>query len=402
MQDSGLTFYVNGKYVYCQYYPQSGGIVQMSTGYRPLNICEYKKGKRSRAEAAEHRRLKTSIDAYELDCQREGSKTEAEHVRQLILSATNRADKPIRRGGVTFLQYFKEFLAKVEAGDILNDGKLYSESYKDSAKVVLNRWLPQSPIANISAGEIKESNLAAYAAYLTKAGLAKNSVASYIDPVVSFLNNGRRMDMHRGAMLDAKAYRVNREDTDFGVFLPVEEQEMMLRQPYEGLEEIWRDAFVLGCQVGMRYEDLAALTPRHRDGNLLNINTSKTTTPVWAPMNELARNLWDKYNGVLMVPTHTPFLKFIKQMGSDIGLTKLIRYTRTEGGKTVEYIEEKWKLLGTHSCRRSFATNAYKAGVDIFSIMKITGHRTTRNFLKYIRLSDEEQAVHTAQHPFFK
>jgi hypothetical protein len=51
--------------------------------------------------------------------------------------------------------------------------------------------------------------------------------------------------------------------------------------------------------------------------------------------------------------------------------------------------------------KRSFATNAFKSGVPSLSIMQITGHTTEKNFLKYIRITKEENANLIAKHTFF-
>jgi len=39
--------------------------------------------------------------------------------------------------------------------------------------------------------------------------------------------------------------------------------------------------------------------------------------------------------------------------------------------------------------------------VPTISIMKITGHRTEKSFMKYIRISQEENANKLTHHPFF-
>ena len=49
--------------------------------------------------------------------------------------------------------------------------------------------------------------------------------------------------------------------------------------------------------------------------------------------------------------------------------------------------------MGTHTARRSFATNMYKHyRLPALSIMKITGHTTEANFFRYIRMTPEENA----------
>jgi hypothetical protein len=44
----------------------------------------------------------------------------------------------------------------------------------------------------------------------------------------------------------------------------------------------------------------------------------------------------------------------------------------------------------------------YLDGVPNLSIMKITGHKTEREFLKYIRVSKEETAEMLANHEYFR
>lgn len=62
---------------------------------------------------------------------------------------------------------------------------------------------------------------------------------------------------------------------------------------------------------------------------------------------------------------------------------------------------EKWQVISSHTARRSFATNAYLAGIPVFRIMLITGHKTEESFFRYIRIGKAENARELAQHPFF-
>jgi integrase len=52
----------------------------------------------------------------------------------------------------------------------------------------------------------------------------------------------------------------------------------------------------------------------------------------------------------------------------------------------------KAELVTTHTARRSFATNLYRAGVPTRTIMAITGHQTEQAFRLYIRLNADEHA----------
>ena len=53
-------------------------------------------------------------------------------------------------------------------------------------------------------------------------------------------------------------------------------------------------------------------------------------------------------------------------------------------------IYPKHELVTSHICRRSFATNLFLSGFDNSTIMKATGHQTEKQFLKYIKSTQEE------------
>ena len=59
------------------------------------------------------------------------------------------------------------------------------------------------------------------------------------------------------------------------------------------------------------------------------------------------------------------------------------------GGNNVQTNE----LISTHTARRSFATNMHLMGISSINIMGITGHRTEKAFMKYIKVTPKEHAV---------
>ena len=53
---------------------------------------------------------------------------------------------------------------------------------------------------------------------------------------------------------------------------------------------------------------------------------------------------------------------------------------------------EKYKLIHTHTARRTGATLMYLSGMDIYDIMKITGHSSPAMLKKYIKADQLEVA----------
>ena len=92
---------------------------------------------------------------------------------------------------------------------------------------------------------------------------------------------------------------------------------------------------------------------------------------------------------------------FLKEISKLAELFSPIKTSITRGGKTDYEVNKKFELVSTHTARRSFATNAFLMDVPPLSIMKFTGHRTEKSFMKYIRISQEENANKLLNHPFF-
>jgi hypothetical protein len=76
----------------------------------------------------------------------------------------------------------------------------------------------------------------------------------------------------------------------------------------------------------------------------------------------------------------------------------------------------KWEMVMTHTAGRSFSTNMYLKGIPARTIMAISGHKTEKNFYKYIKaegiehamlmkrmlanpISDPTETVHLSVHP---
>lgn len=91
----------------------------------------------------------------------------------------------------------------------------------------------------------------------------------------------------------------------------------------------------------------------------------------------------------------------IKDIGAKAKIKEKVIVETIQGGLKVKKSVPKHELIKTHTARRSGTTNMYLAGISPIDIMKITGHKTEREFLKYIRVSKEETAEMLSNHSYF-
>jgi len=101
------------------------------------------------------------------------------------------------------------------------------------------------------------------------------------------------------------------------------------------------------------------------------------------------------------VLTNQKFNEYIKEVCIAAEINEMIIVDETKGFERYRKAELKYKLVSAHTARRSFATNAYKAGVPSLQIMKLTGHTREKIFMNYIKISEQENADILRKHPFF-
>ena len=91
----------------------------------------------------------------------------------------------------------------------------------------------------------------------------------------------------------------------------------------------------------------------------------------------------------------------IKEIGEALGWTEIVELDEQRGA--MEYTAKKrfCDLLKTHTCRRSLATNMYKAGCSLSSIMAITGHSSEQQLKTYLKLDESEKGMLAAKENYF-
>lgn len=163
-----------------------------------------------------------------------------------------------------------------------------------------------------------------------------------------------------------------------------------------------RDLFIIGCKTGLRISDLHLLNSSEWNisKRTLTVNTQKTQKRVVIPLCDEVIAIYRKYNGIFPSPVYkSAFNRQIQRCAMIAGINDIIYNNVNKGGKIQQEEMPKWKLVSSHTARRSFATNLYKKSHNSLMVMKFTGHTTEENFLKYICI-DEEEMVELAREFF--
>ena len=124
----------------------------------------------------------------------------------------------------------------------------------------------------------------------------------------------------------------------------------------------------------------------------------KTGKKAVIPINGIVWDIINKYDGKLPKPiSNQKFNVYLKEAAKLAGLNSTFVKTVNENGMRIEKKYPKHEVISTHAARRSFCTNAFKDGIPTLHIMSISGHRTEKAFLKYIKVDGEEHAKKVLQ-----
>ena len=166
--------------------------------------------------------------------------------------------------------------------------------------------------------------------------------------------------------------------------------------------EATRDLFIIACWTGLRRSDINKLNDgvwSVKDGeDLLYVTAEKTKRQVVIPLHPMVKAIYQKYNGVLpKLGDKSNTNNHLRNLGRLAGIDEIVPVTENRGGKVNTCHFKKYELIGMHTARRSFATNMYLRGMPTIAIMQLTGHTTESNFLKYIKVTAEQNAMMIAK-----
>lgn len=146
-----------------------------------------------------------------------------------------------------------------------------------------------------------------------------------------------------------------------------------------------RKLFVIGCWTGLRVENYLSIDPGIQvdlKKGFIHAIANKNGPKLRIPLHQLVRHIVE--DGGFPTPISPQKLnRHIKDLGELAGIDETIIYSKTIGGKRIEYVKKKYEMITTHTARRSFCSNLIAKGIPKQFIMAVSGHKTESSFNKY-------------------
>lgn len=225
-----------------------------------------------------------------------------------------------------------------------------------------------------------------------KEAFTANSVGKHIRILKLMLNEATMQGINTSNYYNS--FHVFTEDVDTVYLTETELQQLkdmdFSKSPY--LDRV-RDWFLLLAWTGCRFSDLEKVGKTDIRDGFITFRQQKTNTKVTIPLHPVVLEILNKYDFNLPEPiSNQRFNEYIKEAAKQAGINASELVTTTVGGKLETNQFEKWELVSSHTGRRSFCTNMYKRGLPTLMIMSISGHKSEKSFLKYIKVKQSEHA----------
>lgn len=212
--------------------------------------------------------------------------------------------------------------------------------------------------------------------------------------------------------------QVKESDKAAEIYLNDKELQALYEMQLDGLKSVVRDVFLVGCYTCQRYSDFSNIksenfTTTVKGTKVVKLVQEKTDTEVTIPyLNDNLPTIAEKYGYDIPKISDVIINRYIKAILKELSesvpslkekeVTKLTMKERAKeaAGEEVfernrhgEVVKCRYDLVSTHTARRSGITNLYLTQLFPISVMmKISGHKTEKTFLEYVKLSSDEIA----------
>lgn len=385
-----LTFYYDG----CR--------MKMSTGER-IHPNHWNKSKcRARANAP----LSASLNAY-LD--RLEAKVKNIHLQmksELMPITPNflriAIEQDIKYGSkkITFTDFFDELILEKENNNT-KDGTL--QVYHSALKL-LKKFTGSKNFNDIDSNWFKryQTYLENYRDKKIPDGYGANYIGKNIAIIKEVMTIAKNRKLHRNDNYKNSEYKKPSEEADT-IFLTTEELIKIHKANLSPAMEKIKDRFLIGAFTLLRFSDNTTITLDNIQDGLMYDKNKKTGANVVIPIHYIVKEILEKYpDGLPPAISNQKTNKALKIIGEMAGIDTLTIIHKTKGGKVHEIKCPKYKLITTHTARRSAACNMLLAGISKKIIMMLGGWKSDKSFNKYLRVSQLEVALSIKDHAYFQ
>lgn len=238
-------------------------------------------------------------------------------------------------------------------------------------------------------------------------GYTRNYIGSMIQKLKTIITSAYDNGNHKNAEFKQKYFSKLTEEINHPYLNKSELEKIYNVKLNDDYLNDVRDIFLIACNTGLRVGDLTTflknpILTKLGNRDCIHLKQQKTDKEVYIPLTVMAQNILKKRNNGFPPYLHPNKLnKDIKRILKRAKINEnFTRYRTVKGQKNAE-TKPKYKFVSMHTARRSFCTNAYNEGMLPHRIMTISGHKSEKVFMNYIKATVKEKAIQVFDHSFF-
>ncbi len=307
----------------------------------------------------------------------------------------------------SFMQYYSRFLQEAKSGRLITErGTRYAELTIKRFQQGFNKLqkYQQERGRVIDWDDIDLEFHKDFTEFLFGEGYSPNTIGNRFKEIKFLMGKAKDEGKTSSDIANNKKFRANNNRDVDTIYLTRDEVERIKAVKLQSLPEgysIARDLFLVGVWTAQRVSDYLHISPediktrvvKRIEGDQIveekrmhiELIQKKTGARVRIPVNYELKTILAKYNNHLPSLSEANLNAFIKEIGYLAGINELIEIASEKGGVRTTSRIEKYKLITSHTARRTGCTLMWLAGLDGLDICRISGHTTVTMLKKYIK-----------------
>lgn len=322
-----------------------------------------------------------------------------------VIESLNKRPEGVEEYKIYFASFIENFAEESETRVNTRSGKIISprtiQKYKTVKSVI--QEFERLKKTRLKITDIDLTFHRQFVSFLTtEKKYSKTVIEKNISTIKGFIKEAKEQKLETNTEAESKKFTFSR-DEPIDTYLNIDEINLVFNLDLSNNEKLdnVRDLFIIGLWTGLRISDLSRL--QHflfNEDKIIVSETQKTGDTIEIPIHSQVRYILTKRNNQLpKIISSQKYNEYIKDVCALAGITEMvlgnIKNPKTNRKEKSYY--PKYKLISSHTARRSFATNHYGKIPDR-TIMAITGHKSHAQFMKYIKTTQKEHIEQIAKY----
>ena len=316
--------------------------------------------------------------------------------------------------------FLNQFCADIKSGKRLNGNDRYSAGTVKAWYSFMKLYDGFDNKHRLTWDMVNREFVTKFLAYMEKQGYMVTAQNKYLVTLRALVGYAYTDGIHNNdrATKCFSKKKIEERDKAAEIYLTEAELQALYEMPLNGLNDQVRDIFLVGCYTCQRVSDYNniskdSFTTTAKGTPIIRLIQQKTRTEVKIPiMNPYLQAICEKYNYNIPSVIDVIINRYIKQILKVLSekvpslalkvptkLTMKQRQNLANGKIEIEHNDKgevvmpRYNCVTTHTARRSGITNMYLSHkFTIVQMMHVSGHKTQKTFMDYIKLSSDEIA----------